>query len=71
MVWVALELNIISFIPLISSSGWLQEREAALKYLLFQAAGSRILLLGRINQLISTPILLGLRLKLGIAPFHF
>ena len=70
IVWIALELNIISFIPLMSSTNWRQESEAALKYLLFQAFGSRILLLGMSSR-INYFILFGLIIKLGAAPFHF
>lgn len=71
IVWIALELNIISFIPLISSSNWLQESEASLKYLLFQALGSVLLLIGSINSSLQLLIILGLLIKAGAAPFHF
>uniref|UniRef100_A0AAU6QGG5 NADH-ubiquinone oxidoreductase chain 2 n=1 Tax=Prionospio sp. 6 MH-2023 TaxID=3059274 RepID=A0AAU6QGG5_9ANNE len=71
MVWMSLELNMLSFIPMISSSNWFQESEASLKYLLFQALGSSLLLLAAINQSLSFLILLGLTMKLGLAPFHF
>lgn len=56
---------------MIASSNWFQESEAALKYLLFQALGSRILLLGIINRSIIAFTLVGLLVKLGAAPFHF
>lgn len=71
IIWIALELNIISFIPIISSSNWFQESEATLKYILFQALGSRFLLLGIINPSWFFIITLGLIIKLGAAPFHF
>uniref|UniRef100_A0AAU6QGP8 NADH-ubiquinone oxidoreductase chain 2 n=1 Tax=Prionospio sp. 2 MH-2023 TaxID=3059270 RepID=A0AAU6QGP8_9ANNE len=71
MVWMALELNMISFIPMIASSNWFQESEAALKYLLFQALGSSMLLLGMMSPSIMMLTLVGLLVKLGAAPFHF
>ena len=71
IIWIALELNIISFIPIISSSSWFQESEAALKYLLFQALGSVLLLMGAINPICQLITLLGLLIKRGVAPFHF
>ena len=71
IVWIALELNIISFIPIITSSFWIQESESALKYLLFQAIGSSLILLGISNSIITFFILIGLLIKLGAAPFHY
>lgn len=71
MVWMALELNIISFIPIISSSGWFQESESALKYLLFQAIGSSLILFGITGPALSSLTLIGLSIKLGVAPFHY
>lgn len=71
LVWLSLELNIISFLPIINSYNWNQEQEACLKYLLFQALGSRILLLSSINTNLSLLILIAFLIKLGAAPFHF
>lgn len=71
VIWLALELNIISFIPLIASSNWHQEHEARLKYLIFQALGSSLLLLFSFNPSISSLLIVALRIKLGVAPFHF
>lgn len=71
MVWVALELNIISFLPIITASSHFQESESALKYFFFQALGSSALLLGSVNHPLSMLIIAGLVFKLGAAPFHF
>lgn len=71
IVWISLEINIISFIPIISSSSWLQESEGAIKYLLFQALGSSLILLGSLFPTFNILILFGLLTKLGAAPFHF
>ena len=73
--WIGLELNLLSFIPLISPKFNLYHAEAALKYFLSQVLGS-ILILGRatwtlFRPLFTLPILLALLLKLGAAPFHF
>lgn len=71
ILWVALEVNIISFLPLISISTQFQETEASIKYFLFQALGSRFLLLGSFNPSLYFLIFIGILVKLGIAPFHF
>jgi len=71
IIWIALEINIISFLPIISISSWAQESEASIKYFFFQALGSRLFLLGSTNQSLFIFILLGLLIKLGVAPFHF
>nr|ALA08470.1 NADH dehydrogenase subunit 2 [Dynomene pilumnoides] len=74
--WVGLELNLMSFIPLISSKLTSSSSEVALKYFLIQALGSSIiilsssLLLTYINS--AAPLILtAILLKLGSAPFHF
>lgn len=71
IVWLALELNIISFIPIINSTNWHQEQEACLKYLLFQALGSRLLLTSTYISDLFILAPLALLIKLGAAPFHF
>lgn len=71
VVWLSLEINIISFIPMITSSSWLQESEGALKYLLFQALGSSLLLLNIVFPYTRILVLCGLLTKIGAAPFHF
>lgn len=81
-VWMGLEINILSFVPLIISTSNNQETESAVKYFLAQATGSGLLLLGALNHFFSPLlftgekisiilILLGLITKLGIAPCHF
>jgi len=81
ILWFTLELNLFSFIPLISISNTNQETEARIKYFLVQAVGSRILLtfiflqpffyIHRITYTPSIFILLRMFLKLGLAPLHF
>nr|YP_009747699.1 NADH dehydrogenase subunit 2 [Ocypode stimpsoni]QII89371.1 NADH dehydrogenase subunit 2 [Ocypode stimpsoni] len=74
--WVGLELNLMSFIPLISVKANSYLSEAALKYFLIQALGSAVLisssfLFQYFYILPHTLILLTLLLKLGSPPFHF
>nr|BDL61389.1 NADH dehydrogenase subunit 2 [Percnon planissimum] len=74
--WVGLELNLMSFIPLITSSKSSISYEAALKYFLMQALGSALFITASflsISMLFTSLllILLALLLKLGAAPFHF
>mgnify|MGYP001551554496 CR=1 FL=1 len=80
--WIGLEINLLSFVPLILQRQAHQETEAAIKYFLTQALGSGILLLGRLTLKLTTssqspqyyaPTLLicALLLKMGAAPFHY
>ena len=77
-IWIMLELNLLSFIPLITTSSTFQETEASVKYFLIQALGSSLLLIARLT-LIFNPfptliryiiIALSLSLKIGLAPVH-
>lgn len=81
-IWIGLELNLLSFVPLITRNSTHRESEAAIKYFLAQAIGSGILLLGAFSNLIFTNyhfisasrsffILFALLIKLGAAPCHF
>nr|WKU84102.1 NADH dehydrogenase subunit 2 [Pelecocera tricincta] len=82
--WMGLEINLLSFIPLMSDNN-LMSNEASLKYFLTQALASSILLFSSIlfmyqnnfmNQnmmknYINLVILSSLLMKTGAAPFHF
>nr|BCD33834.1 NADH dehydrogenase subunit 2 [Geothelphusa grandiovata] len=75
-IWIGLELNMLSFIPLISIKMNSYFSESALKYFLIQALGSTLFILSTCMLLsfpqMSPPLLLtSLFLKLGSAPFHF
>nr|QHT64974.1 NADH dehydrogenase subunit 2 [Microphthalmus similis] len=81
-IWMGLELNLLSFIPLITSSNNFKENEAAVKYFLAQALGSSLLLLGALSLMLSPMIsfssnimysfiTVGLLIKLGAAPCHY
>lgn len=74
--WVGLELNLMSFIPLIINNKNQCSSESALKYFLIQALGSSLIIFAASLTLISyefSIIILTapLLLKLGAAPFHF
>nr|QGR24007.1 NADH dehydrogenase subunit 2 [Drosophila koepferae] len=82
--WMGLEINLLSFIPLMSDSNNLKSTEASLKYFLTQALASTVLLFSVIllmlknnmnyeinNSFTSMITLSTLLLKSGTAPFHF
>nr|AGY61268.1 NADH dehydrogenase subunit 2 [Halocaridina rubra] len=76
ILWMGLELNLMSFIPLLSSSENRYSAESALKYFLIQALGSSSLLMASTLSLFMSKawtsiVLLSLLLKTGAAPFHF
>nr|YP_009743836.1 NADH dehydrogenase subunit 2 [Amplypterus panopus]QIE12597.1 NADH dehydrogenase subunit 2 [Amplypterus panopus]UZF97562.1 NADH dehydrogenase subunit 2 [Amplypterus panopus] len=80
--WIGLEINLLSFIPLISNSNNLLSSEASLKYFLTQSIASMNFLFSilikmilmknfEMNNLISIMINSSLLMKMGSAPFHF
>nr|QBF01175.1 NADH dehydrogenase subunit 2 [Stegana convena] len=82
--WMGLEINLLSFIPLMSDNNNLMSTESSLKYFLIQAMASTVLLFAIILMMlknntnyeikmsyISMIILSSLLLKSGAAPFHF
>nr|QXG19126.1 NADH dehydrogenase subunit 2 [Drosophila bifasciata] len=83
--WMGLEINLLSFIPLLSdSNNNLTSTEASLKYFLTQALASTVLLFSsiilmlknnmniEINESFSSAMIMSaLLLKSGAAPFHF
>nr|QXG19360.1 NADH dehydrogenase subunit 2 [Drosophila miranda] len=82
--WMGLEINLLSFIPLLSDNNNLTSTEASLKYFLTQALASTVLLFSsiilmlknnmniEINESFTSMIIMStLLLKMGAAPFHF
>nr|UFR82864.1 NADH dehydrogenase subunit 2 [Jumnos ruckeri] len=81
--WMGLEINLLSIIPLMSSTKNMMSSEAALKYFITQALASTILLFSIImtslyftfnmnfNLYISLVFNTSLLTKMGAAPFHF
>nr|YP_010417830.1 NADH dehydrogenase subunit 2 [Precis tugela]USF17989.1 NADH dehydrogenase subunit 2 [Precis tugela] len=80
--WIGLEINLLSFIPLMSNPNNLLNSEASLKYFLTQSIASinflfsiliNLLLLKNFfnNNIISILINSSLLMKMGSTPFHF
>nr|YP_007507012.1 NADH dehydrogenase subunit 2 [Delias hyparete]AFN05162.1 NADH dehydrogenase subunit 2 [Delias hyparete] len=80
--WIGLEINLLSFIPLISSPKNLLSTEASLKYFLTQSIASINFLFSillkmilfknfEMNNFISIMINSSLLMKMGSAPFYF
>nr|AII02272.1 NADH dehydrogenase subunit 2 [Epermenia illigerella] len=80
--WIGLEINLLSFIPLISHTNNLMYSEASLKYFLTQSIASinflffiifKMILFKNfeMNNFISILINSSLLMKMGSAPFHF
>nr|YP_010627114.1 NADH dehydrogenase subunit 2 [Erebus macrops]WBK26805.1 NADH dehydrogenase subunit 2 [Erebus macrops] len=80
--WIGLEINLLSFIPLISNSNNLLATEASLKYFLTQSIASinflfsilmKMLLLKNfeMNFFLSIMINSSMLMKMGASPFHF
>nr|ATV81519.1 NADH dehydrogenase subunit 2 [Cosmoscarta sp. TS-2017] len=74
--WMGLEINLVSFIPLMLNKFNYYSSESMMKYFIIQSMGSMIMLMGiimmslKINNQLNTLIMCGLMTKLGIAPFH-
>lgn len=83
--WIGLEINLLSFIPLILDKKNLFSSEAALKYFLTQALASSVFLFSillfylfynfnlyyEINNYFTLLISSSILIKIGCAPFHF
>nr|UHA56203.1 NADH dehydrogenase subunit 2 [Trigonodes hyppasia] len=80
--WIGLEINLLSFIPLISNSNNLLATEASLKYFLTQSIASinflfsilmKLMLLKNfeMNLFLSIMINSSMLMKMGASPFHF
>lgn len=84
-VWIGLEINLLSFIPLMINTNNLLSTEASLKYFLNQVLASLVILFliifiinnyififfNRIYRPIINLIICTILIKLGAAPFHF
>nr|YP_010481512.1 NADH dehydrogenase subunit 2 [Aporrectodea caliginosa]UIX22990.1 NADH dehydrogenase subunit 2 [Aporrectodea tuberculata] len=80
LLWGAMELNLLSFIPIMLQSKNNQETEGSVKYFLAQALGSALLLMSSTSLWMSfsslpniMPLMLttAILLKLGSVPCHF
>lgn len=80
ILWAAIELNLLRFIPIIMQTRSNQETEGSVKYFLAQALGSALLLTSRtsiwitsssIPNLMPSILTIALLLKIGRVPCHF
>nr|YP_010373772.1 NADH dehydrogenase subunit 2 [Malcus setosus]UPI55273.1 NADH dehydrogenase subunit 2 [Malcus setosus] len=79
--WMGMEINMITFIPLMSKKKNKKSSQAMMIYFLTQSMGSLLLLFSILMNfimygplmmsLLSTLLMVSLSLKLGMAPFHF
>nr|AND96478.1 NADH deshydrogenase subunit 2 [Onthophagus clypeatus] len=81
--WIGMEINLLSIIPLLSNSKNPMSSEATMKYFITQTLASMILLLSLIlmsmnmnynmssNSYLSIIFMSSLFMKMGAAPFHF
>nr|AML26344.1 NADH dehydrogenase subunit 2 [Hydrophilidae sp. BMNH 1274343] len=79
--WIGLEINLLSFIPLMNEKKNMMSTESSIKYFIIQALASTVILMSIIlnsniiPNLISESIYLilnsALFMKMGAAPFHF
>nr|QWX95595.1 NADH-ubiquinone oxidoreductase chain 2 [Pephricus paradoxus] len=81
--WMGLEINLMSFIPLISKNKNKKSSQGMMIYFLTQSIGSVLLLFSVLmsslmflspnmnNELMKIMIMISLMIKLGAAPFHF
>nr|YP_009244949.1 NADH dehydrogenase subunit 2 [Amynthas pectiniferus]AMO27073.1 NADH dehydrogenase subunit 2 [Amynthas pectiniferus] len=78
--WASMELNLLSFIPILMTSKSNKEIEGSIKYFLAQALGSALLLTSSIMMwspysilpsMMPVILMVSILLKLGSAPCHF
>nr|DAD54568.1 TPA_inf: NADH dehydrogenase subunit 2 [Panstrongylus lignarius] len=81
--WMGLEMNLISFIPLLYKSKNMASSESCMIYFLIQSLGSMLMLISVLlnSSLVISPsmgegflktmLLLSMLIKLGVPPFHF
>nr|YP_009114136.1 NADH dehydrogenase subunit 2 [Euphaea ornata]AHC02144.1 NADH dehydrogenase subunit 2 [Euphaea ornata] len=78
IMWIGLEMNLMSFIPIIYGNKTPYESEASMKYFLIQAMASMMLLMSvlsaemmtNINSWQNMVLISALLMKMGAAPFH-
>nr|AYR05099.1 NADH dehydrogenase subunit 2 [Scymninae sp. 2 ACP-2013] len=81
--WIGLEINLLSFIPLMNDSKNILSSEASIKYFIVQAISSMMILFAFLMTLLMNDFLMEMKfpfilimsssllMKLGAAPFHF
>nr|QKY63779.1 NADH dehydrogenase subunit 2 [Dipetalogaster maximus] len=81
--WMGLEMNLISFIPLLYKSKNMASSESCMIYFLIQSLGSMLMLISVLlnssimispimgEEFINMALMLSMMIKLGVPPFHF
>nr|YP_271832.1 NADH dehydrogenase subunit 2 [Japyx solifugus]AAV33411.1 NADH dehydrogenase subunit 2 [Japyx solifugus] len=79
--WMGLEINMLSFIPLITEQSNQRATESSLKYFIVQVLGSVIIITTALLTIhtmsntyawvLKSPLILAILLKMGAAPTHF
>nr|YP_009228430.1 NADH dehydrogenase subunit 2 [Idioscopus nitidulus]AKU47317.1 NADH dehydrogenase subunit 2 [Idioscopus nitidulus] len=75
MIWLGMELSLMSFVPLINNSLMISS-ESAMKYFIVQSVSSSMFILGMVMMLTKPYfnyemiIVLSMMMKMGAAPFH-
>lgn len=86
-VWLGLEVNLFRILPLILGGGSSGEAESCVKYFVVQVVGSGLMFFGAllgagywgyfvvrgclVGEVVLWVVVVGLLIKIGIAPFHF
>nr|AWV84342.1 NADH dehydrogenase subunit 2 [Chonosia crassipennis] len=73
--WMGVEINLISFLPVMMDSSSIYSSESMIKYFIVQSMGSSLLFLSIImgmyyNMFFNYSIAFGLMIKIGCPPFH-
>nr|UGK73321.1 NADH dehydrogenase subunit 2 [Signoretia aureola] len=73
-IWMGVEISLMSFLPLISTSGVLNS-EATMKYFIIQSISSSLLIMSILMMMMNKNnfnliIYMSLMIKMGVAPFH-
>ena len=79
IIWLSIELNIFSFLPILINNITTNETEGSINYFLAQALGSTIILARRtilfsspwFKTIIISTLVIALLLKIGAAPCHY
>uniref|UniRef100_UPI0030E336CC NADH dehydrogenase subunit 2 n=1 Tax=Ernothrips longitudinalis TaxID=3045428 RepID=UPI0030E336CC len=77
MMWMSMEINLFSFIPLISIEQKKMSEKSSMMYFLIQSISSSIFLiafsmnLNNMKSIMSIFLILSIFMKLGLFPFHF
>nr|AAN64183.1 NADH dehydrogenase subunit 2 [Thrips imaginis] len=75
--WMSMEINLFSFIPLISSNQKIMSEKSTMLYFLIQSISSSIFLISfsmnleNLKSMMTTMMILAIFMKLGMFPFHF